>query len=79
MLNNLLGLVERSESATNALRYLDLLLALSPDSVGDRLKRADLRLRTGDTVGAKQDFKWLLDKEAPDLDLERIAELYRSL
>ncbi len=79
MLNNLLGLSERTESATNALRYLDLILALSPDSVGDRLKRADLRLRTGDTAGAKQDFKWLLDKEAPGLDLERIAELYRSL
>ncbi len=79
MLNNLLGLVERTESATNALRYLDLIVALSPDSVGDRLKRAELRFRTGDPAGAKQDFKWLLDHEAPGLDLERIAEMYRSL
>ncbi len=79
MLNNLLGLVERNESASNALRYLDLIVALSPDSVEDRFRRAQLRLRTGDTAGAKQDLKWLLDKEAPGMNLERIAELYRSL
>ena len=78
MINNLLS-PQRTESATNSLRYLDLILAVSPDSVEYRLERAGFRRRTGDIVGAKQDLKWLLDKEAPGLDLERIAELYRSL
>ena len=58
---------------------LDALLALTPDSVSDRLNRARLRLQSGDTKGAKEDFKWLLDHQPPDVDLERIAEIYRSL
>jgi len=52
---------------------------LMPDSVRDRIERAQLRLQTGDTAGAKADFKWILDQQPPGVDLERLAELYRSL
>jgi regulator of sirC expression with transglutaminase-like and TPR domain len=79
MLRNLLGIAQRGEPATEALRYLDAIVALSPDSVPDRLLRAQLRLQTGDTAGAKADFKWLLDHKPPGVDLERIAEFYRTL
>jgi hypothetical protein len=47
--------------------------------VPDRLNRARLRLQTGDPSGAKEDFKWLLDRQPPGVDLERIAEIYRTL
>lgn len=79
MLRNLIGVSERSESAAGALRYQDLIVALQPEVARERLTRARLRLQSGDTPGAKQDLKWLLDGEAPGVDLERIAELYRSL
>lgn len=79
MLRNLLGIAQRGDDAPEVLRYLDTIMALSPDSVPDRLGRAQLRLQTGDTSGAKADFKWLLDRQPPGVDLERVAEFYRTL
>ena len=79
MLRNLIGISERSESAAGVLRYQDLIVALQPEVARERLTRARMRLQSGDTPGAKQDLKWLLDGESPGVDLERIAELYRSL
>jgi serine protease Do len=78
-LRNLLGIAQRDGLAPEALKYLDVIVALSPDAVGDRLNRARLRLETRDTSGAKQDFKWILDRQPTGLDLEAIAEIYRSL
>jgi len=79
MLRNLLGITQRGDPASEALRYLDAIVALSPESVPDRLGRAQLRLQTGDTAGAKADFKWLLDRKPSGVDLERIAEFYQTL
>jgi len=79
MLRNLLGVSQRAESAANALRYLDVIVALSPDAPSERLDRVRVRLQVGDRPGARQDLKWLLDHKPAGIDLERIAELYRSL
>jgi regulator of sirC expression with transglutaminase-like and TPR domain len=79
MLRNLLGIAQRGESASEMLRYLDAILILTPDSVSDRLVRAQLRLQTGDTAGAKADFTWLLDNKPDGVDLDRIAEFLRTL
>ncbi|HXI52722.1 MAG TPA: tetratricopeptide repeat protein, partial [Candidatus Saccharimonadales bacterium] len=79
MLRNLLGIAVSGEPGSDPLRYLDIIIALMPDSVRDRMERAQLRLQTGDTAGAKADFKWVLDQQPPGVDLERLAELYRSL
>jgi serine protease Do len=79
MLRNLLAIAQRSESSAEVLRYLDAIVTLSPDSVPDRLARAQLRLQTGDTSAAKADFKWLLDHQPAGVDLDRIAEFYRTL
>jgi serine protease Do len=79
MLRNLLGIAVSGEPGSDPLRYLDIIIALTPDSVRDRMERAQLRLQTGDTAGAKADFKWVLDQQPPGVDLERLAELYRSL
>ncbi|MHB8522880.1 MAG: tetratricopeptide repeat protein [Limisphaerales bacterium] len=79
MLHNLLGIAERSGASTDVLRYLDVSLVLEPDAPRDRLDRAMLRVQTGDTAGARQDLKWLLDHQPHGVDLERVADLYRSL
>jgi len=79
ILRNLMSVAERNESPAAALRYLDLIVALYPESALERLTRGMLRLRTGNNAGAREDLKWLLDTAPPGLDLDRVGELYRSL
>lgn len=79
MLRNLLGGIRVDDAPVDSLRYLDVILALAPDGVSDRLNRARLRMQMGNSAGAKEDFKWLLDQQPAGVDLERVAELYRSL
>lgn len=78
MLNNLLGIAQREGSA-DALRYLDAILALKPDSIPDRLQRARTLMQRDDKAAAKEDLRWLLEKQPEGVDLERLGELYRSL
>ena len=66
------------ESAA-ALHYFDLILALVPDSPGDRLSRVRLRLQRGERAAAREDLKWLLENNPPGVDLDRVSELYQSL
>jgi regulator of sirC expression with transglutaminase-like and TPR domain len=79
MLRNLIAIAEHSNSAPEMGQYLDLLIALAPDSALDRLARSRARLQTGDATGAKEDLKWLLDHRPAGVDLDGIAEFYRSL
>ena len=79
MLRNLLGGVRIDDAPVDSLRYLDVILALAPDGVADRLNRARVHMQMGNSAGAKEDFKWLLDQQPAGVDLERIAEIYRSL
>ena len=79
ILRNLSSIAQNSGSSADALPYLDLMLAVEPDSAAHRLERARLRLQSGDPAGAREDFQWLLDRAPPGLDLDRIAEIYRSL
>ena len=79
MLRNLMGVAQRTESAADALHYLDIIIALSPDRAGERLDRVRVRLQAGDQAGAREDLRWLLDHEPAGIDLDRIGELYRSL
>jgi len=79
MLRNLLGGIRADDAPVDSLRYLDVILALAPDGVGDRLSRARVHMQMGNSAGAKEDFKWILDEQPAGVDLERVAELYRSL
>ncbi len=81
MLRNLLGLAqrERSGGAGDALRYLNIIVALNPDSAPDRLNRARVQMQRGDNTAAKADLHWLLEHEPPGMDLDRLTELLRSL
>ena len=79
LLRQILGGIRVDDAPVDSLRYLDAILALAPDGVSDRLNRARLRMQMGNSAGAKEDFKWLLDQQPAGVDLERVAELYRSL
>src|SRR5262249_13022807 len=79
MLRNLTSLAMNDESNDGTLRYLDLILALSPEEPRERYTRAMFRLQTGDAEGGKQDLRWLLDHEPRGIDLERVEEMLRSL
>ncbi len=79
MLRNLHALAMESETGARSLRYMDTLLALSPTSAQDRLARARYRLQKGLVAPAREDVKWLLDNAPDGIDLERVAEFYRSL
>jgi serine protease Do len=79
MLRNLFGVAQRHGSPNDAVRYLDVLLALNPDSPSDRLNRARLQIERGENPAAKEDLRWILDHKPEGLDLEGLAQLYRSL
>ena len=59
--------------------FNNLIVALNPDSPGDRLSRARANMQRGDGEAAKADLRWLLDQEPAGIDLERLQEIYRSL
>lgn len=79
ILRMLLNLATFAKKPEQSLPYLDLTLAVDPDSLRDRLSRALIRVRTGDTVGARADLERLMEKHPPELDMEKIEALYRSL
>jgi len=79
MLRNLHSAAQRAETGPEGLRYLDVIIALLPESAMDHLERGRLRLQNGDRAGARQDFKWLLDNDPPGIDMERVAEVFQSL
>lgn len=62
MLRNLLSSTMEQESAVKeTLPYLDLVVALEPDSSVERLTRAQMNQRLGDKVAARTDVKWLIE------------------
>jgi regulator of sirC expression with transglutaminase-like and TPR domain len=79
MLRNLIGNPERESQGIDALRYLNVIVALNPDSARDRYHRARLQMQLGQPALAKADLRWLLDHPPADLHVERLGELYRSL
>lgn len=79
ILRNLLGIAQRNRNAGDTLRYLDVLVALNPDSPSDRLNRARFQMQRGENASAKEDLRWLLEHEPAGVDLERLTEWYRSL
>lgn len=78
ILHNLLNVARDNEPGA-ALRYLDLIVALSPNSTADRLNRAMVRARLGNRAGAREDLKWILNNEPSDIDLDRVREFYQTL
>jgi regulator of sirC expression with transglutaminase-like and TPR domain len=79
MVRNLLGIARRGGGTEQSLKYLDLLVAISPNEPNDRLERAMLQIQSGERSRAKVDLKWLMDHDPIGFNMERISELYKSL
>ncbi len=79
MLRNLTGAAKESGPPQNALPYLNLLLAISPDEAAARLDRAILNFTERNLDEAKVDVAWLLEEKPDGIDLSRIGELMQAI
>lgn len=79
ILRMLLNLAAMAKKPEQSLPYLDLALAIDPDSPRERLNRSLVRIRTGDVAGARTDLERLIEKQPPELDMEKIEALHQSL
>ena len=83
MIHNLLSIaLDEEDVAASALPYLDLALALDPDSATERITRARLRERNGARVEAQEDVLWLIENlpaEAPPEAQQRLHEWLQIL
>ena len=79
MLRNLIGISNNNEPPEVVLRYLNTLILLQPDSPQEYLNRALMHMRMKQNIKAKADVLWLLEKDSPQFDRNRLLELYRRL
>lgn len=79
MLRNLITGARATQDSAAMFRYQELIVALSPESAGDRIGRALLRLQNDDADGGRLDLLWLLENRPRGVDLDRVEQLLRSL
>lgn len=79
IVRNLMGLATRDKDGPALLRYLDVVLALTPDSAEDHWMRAVLRYQNGQRRESLADVNWLIENEPEGLDMQRVLELRRLL
>jgi serine protease Do len=79
MLRNLHGIALASADQANALPYSGLILSIRPDEPRDRLGRAILLFQAGRLPEAKEDIDWLLERQPPGIDLQRLEEWRSSI
>jgi len=79
MLGNLLGIAGREGKSSDAIRYLDAILAIDPESSRDRAARMVAAVRVGRRDTALEDARWLLEHQPPDIDLEQVHRLLTRL
>lgn len=79
MLRNLIGNANDAEDHDRMLRYIELVLILTPDSVQDRYFRAVLCLQTHRFKQARVDAGWLLEKQHEQFPREVLEELNRTI
>ncbi|MFT5465272.1 MAG: serine protease Do [Verrucomicrobiales bacterium] len=85
MLRNLIGVKKGPPQPTegfdpvDAMPYVQLMLAVSPEDPTARLDRALLRYQEGDVEGAKVDLRWLLQNEPPGINIPGLRAFYEQL
>lgn len=80
MLRNLVDIeINRRQTPQQAENYLELLLAIQPDSAYERFQRAILRVQSAKLEGAREDLDWLLENRPPGLDYSRLEQFRASL
>jgi regulator of sirC expression with transglutaminase-like and TPR domain len=79
MLHNLMGLAQRSQDAEGMLRYVDAIIAVSPDAGPERFVRSKLLLFSGRRTEAIADVDWLLEHRPEGVNLNEVDEFRRVL
>ncbi|HEX5270614.1 MAG TPA: transglutaminase family protein, partial [Gemmataceae bacterium] len=79
MLQNLLDLTPENQDVVAALRYLDAMVTITPDSGRERWMRAVLRYNARQRDGAREDVDWLLEHHPEGIDLKRVRQLRERL
>lgn len=80
MLRNLVDLeINRRQTPGGAEGYIELLLAIEPNSAQERFQRALLRIQDRNVDGAREDLDWLLDERPPGLDYYKLEQFRDSL
>jgi regulator of sirC expression with transglutaminase-like and TPR domain len=83
MLRNLLSSALDDEKAVKeSLSYLDLTVAIDPDSSVERITRAQMHQRLGDKAAARVDVQWLIEhfpESGPEEFRSKLDEWMQSL
>lgn len=79
MLRNLISIARGEKDGEGMLRYMELVVALTPDSAEDRWLRGQLRYHAGNKAGALEDVDWLIEKKPEGIDHDQLLELRRLL
>jgi regulator of sirC expression with transglutaminase-like and TPR domain len=79
MLSNLRGVAEEDRDLDSILRYLDTALVIDPDSLENRARRIDMRIRSGRILEALVDIDWMLDKRPEGMDVNQVLQLRADL
>jgi regulator of sirC expression with transglutaminase-like and TPR domain len=79
MIRNLIGLANGKQDPEAALRYTNVVLALQPDSVEDRLFKAVLCYNTRRATEGLVEVDWILQHRPEGLVIERIEQLREAL
>jgi regulator of sirC expression with transglutaminase-like and TPR domain len=77
VLRNLLGIARQSRDREATLRYLEALVAVSPDEARDRGLLAVARFEAGRRDAAIAALDWFLTHEPAGIDMDQISELKR--
>ncbi|MCA9035936.1 MAG: trypsin-like peptidase domain-containing protein [Planctomycetaceae bacterium] len=77
MLHNLLNLAEADRNNSDVLRYLETLVLLDPGDLESRVKRLEIRARTGRITEAIEDIDWLIEQPIPSLNKDGLYQ-YRA-
>ena len=79
MLTNLKLIAIEEQEPLEAIRYIDLLLAINPEDPQERLSRALLYAQADQPRRAIADMEWLFEKDPEGIDLGRLREFYEHL
>ena len=79
ILRNLLNTVSPADAPATALRYVEAIVAIDPDSVAERLLRAVLNYDLQRVDQGLADVNWVLEKRPAGVDLDRVRQLKQAL
>ena len=79
MLNDLKAIAIEEKQTDDALRYVELLVAINPEDPHERLSRALLNAQLGRPQEAIPDLEWIIEREPEGIDVDRLREFYEHL